>query len=404
MSTVKNRPVEKKRGGSVGAHKGGVKVAGMSVGLTASKAIFSLPVSDIVCYENPRLEPEILWDKGYILIGDSSVEKPVMGGHGQILKRVSLKHLALSENIQFVQFFVNLMEETEAVNRDVNRKRPQTIIELAKDIAELGQLEPIKVHQSEDGWIGDDGARRFCAILYLHARDRVKIFKKDKDAPETPFPAVVQATTLTCLETDRFVVAAKINLSRKGYTELQEGRVYHEMLQRVNPETLHGQRLYSPKHPDGRTYTMKEAALKLNVHPSTFRNREALWHPYRVLRKQGDIVVDRRGLSEDERAAIRDGRMLPTYASRLSLGESTNNVSRNGGNRIGKKHKALTLKQMEWLFDTTPADQRDRRVTIAECMNKTYEVALSESRARLDAGMEQIERGMGRKHRGDEAA
>jgi hypothetical protein len=398
--------VDARRKGGSGrnaAHKGSIRASGASL-TVSDKSIFSLPIADIANYDNPRCEPETLWDKGYILIGDADVEKPVINDKGKVVRRCSLKHLALSANIQMVEHFVRLLEQTETVDREKDSKRPQTILELAKDIKDFGQLEPIKVHRLDNTWVGDDGARRLCAVLYLHARDRVRIFRQEKDAPEKPFPAEVQATTLNCSESLRFVVSAKINLSRKGYTELQEGRVYHEMLKRVNPATLAGQPLFDPKYPDGRSYTKKEAALTLGVHPSTFRNREALWHPYKVVRRDGDLVLDRRGLTDEERAQIRDGKLLPTYASRLSLGESTIGASSASGVRVMKKHKALTLKEMEVLFDSTPVDQKDRRIAIAQCMRKSYDRALEESRSRVDDRMDVIERGMGRKKRRGDAA
>jgi hypothetical protein len=236
----------------------------------------------------------------------------------------------------------------------------------------------------------------FAACCSNTPRTRLRFSARTKTPPEKPFPAVIQATDLDCDEGDLFVVSAKINLARKGFTELQEGRVYHEMLKRINPATLKGGDLFEKKNPNGRVYTKKEAAAELRVHYSTFRNREALWHPYRAVQKDGKgNVVRRSGLTDDERRQIQQGKLLPTYASRLSLGESTVNVSRNGGQRITQKQRTLTMREMEALFDATPSTNTERRQAIAECMNKNYKVALNESSARMDEQMDRVEKDRG---------
>lgn len=361
-----------------------------------AKSIFVLPARSLVEYDNPRHEPANCYEHGFTLIGDPDVEQPEFDTKGRCLKFVSLLHLLTSDNLQKLDYGIEIVTQYEAVDRSLeeNADRPQTIPELGEEIRLFGQWVPVHVKRTTRGVVMGDGARRLCGILLEHAKDKAKILRGDSDAPKEPFPATVQATDLECAEDDLFIVSAKINLARKGFTELQEGRVYHEMLKRTNPKTVKGGELYEEKYPDGRRYTKKEAAAELHVPYSTFRNREALWHDYRVAKGV------RYGLTDEERRKIALGEMLPTYASRLSLGESVRNVSRNGGTRIKKKHLPLTLREMEALFDATPSDQRERRAAIAECMRKTYDQALRESRERIDSGMEEMEAGRGNKRKG----
>lgn len=388
---VKKRPVS-----------GAVRAAGSAKSDT--NAVFVLPLNKLVGYDNPRREPERLFNMGYVLVGDPDIDQPELDEDGRPRKFVSLLHMALDDNPQRLEYFIKLIEENESVNRAMKPNAPQSITELAEDIRLYGQLEEAKVHEAKDGWHLDNGGRRACAILYLHAQDRLKMHKKAEDAPKHAFPAEIRATTLQCADdTERFLKAAKINISSKRYTPLQEGFVYHRLLATINPDTLKGKTLYDGRNPKGRPYTMKEAAATIGVHYSTFRNREALWHDYRVLKRDTDgKIVKRRGLTEDERRRVAEGTMLATYASRLSLGESTAGVSKQGGSRVVHKNKPLTIREMEGLFDNTPADQIERRTAIAECMRKTYAQALKESRQRADEAMDRYERahGMGGTRKG----
>lgn len=409
MSRIVSKPVRKPRARMPGVDRATLEA--VRTGQTVdAKSVFVLPLSRLVAYDNPRLEPEKLYHQGYILLGDPEVETPAFGKDDRPVQFVSLLHLALSKNSQHVRTFVRLMEESEQVDRERHPSAPQTIAELAEDIRVYGQLEPIKVHEAPDGMHADDGGRRICAVLLLHARSRLAILDKAPDAPDTPHPAAIQATTLESpSEGDRFLRTAKINLSRKEFTPLQEGRVYHRLLSEVNPDTLKGGPLYDPRHPKGRAYTMREAADRLRVHYSTFRNREALWHEFRILKRDAETgkALKRRGLTDEERRQVAEGTLLATYASRLSLGESTSGISRNEGRRSQEKQRALTLREMEQLFDATPSDQKDRRIAIADCMRKDYHDALRESRARVEVAVARAERemsgGRGRKRNGKAA-
>ncbi len=156
-----------------------------------------------------------------------------------------------------------------------------------------------------------------------------------------------------------FLLSLAANMSRKEFGPLQEGRVFHEMLQQMNPDT-------------GKNWTMKEAAEYLNVGYSTFRNREALWRP-----KDPNTG---KGLTDAERAKIAAGEMLVTAASRKALGEKhyseTGEVSK-------KRKKPIPLSEIQKKFDETDETNKERRQALAECMGLTLAQASKESDKRI---------------------
>jgi hypothetical protein len=356
--------------------------------------IFMLPIGNIVKYDNPRHEPENLYEQGYILIGDENIEE------ASETEFVSLVHLATSSDMDHVRQYVDLVEQFEGkimrlvspqgkvvctgTESDCKAKlktqsdksgwkiedhpsAPQSIVQLAEDICLYSQLDPIEVRQHGSKIHVIDGGRRIAAILYLHALSRVlRADKAERDffGEGTPkeFPALVQATELKA-SGDDFVLACQINLSRKQFTPLQEGRVYHEMLTKVNPTTE-------------KNYTRKEASSTLGVEYGTFRNREALWRDPEF-NEDGKII---KGLSDSDRRKVALGEMLVTHASRKALGEhhysdtGTPAVSRNRG---------LPLSEMQKLFDETPTKLDERRKAIAECMGQTLKEAVSDSDKRI---------------------
>jgi len=148
-----------------------------------------------------------------------------------------------------------------------------------------------------------------------------------------------------------------IGLTRKGdlYLRkvrffLQEGRKYHQMMKEVNPIT-------------GKKYTIKEAAKKIGVPYSTFRFREAIWHPFDA--KTG------RGLTDEERSLVANGKMSFTYATRKSLGEKQY-IS-------PKKEDPIRLREVQNLFDETPASNVERRIALADCMGLELHEAVRQS-------------------------
>lgn len=358
--------------------------------------IFVMPIGNVSRYDNPRHEPENLYEQGYILIGDPKVVEATETEY------VSLVHLALSEDLDHVRQYVDLIEQYEGpVMRLLNPQgktvhvgsesdckaklktqadksgwkidnhvsAPQSIVELAEDIYLYSQLDPIEVRQHGNKTNVIDGGRRIAAVLYLHAKSR--ILRADKKEDELfgegvpkEFPALIQATELKA-SGDDFMLACQINLSRKQFTPLQEGRVYHEMLEKVNPDT-------------GKKYTMKEAAAGLGVEYGTYRNREALWRDAEYDDSTGKRT---KGLTESERRKVALGEMTVTAASRKALGE--HHYSETGA-PAHSRNRGLPLSEMQKKFDETPAKMEERLQAIAECMGLTLKQALSESQKRIE--------------------
>jgi hypothetical protein len=357
-------------------------------------SVIVLPISAIDRYDNPRHEPETLYENGYTLFGNPKV----IEAKGD--DRISLVHLAMHESIEQVRRYVNLIEQFEGpIRRLVNADgktvlvgtecacqlalkdeksrtgwkieqhtgAPQSIVELAKDIAVFTQLDPIEVRLGNKISV-IDGGRRIAAILYLHAK--AKVLHEDKESDDelfggkTPkdYPATIQATELK-VSGDDFALACRINLSRKEFSPLQEGRVFHEMLDKINPAT---------KKP----YTQKEAAQALGVEYGTFRNRQALWMPVKT-DDDGKVV---KGLTDNDRRKVAMGEMLVTAASRKALGEK--HYSETGRPSHNRK-KPLPLAEMQKRFDQTQARNEERRKAFAECMGLTFAQATKESESRI---------------------
>lgn len=342
--------------------------------------ILEVPIASIIRYDNPRKEPENLFQMGFTLIGDPDIDEVgyvededsddygkayyTVGEEQTVLpegeevpedKFVSLFHLAT--NKEYAQYYVDLIEEYEHIP---DRQKapieeqcaPQTIVELAMDIADMGQLVPILVRKEKEGYVGIDGGRRIAAILYLHALNLCGKSKKK-------VASVVKATTDPCKQGDVFLHSIKANLSRKEFTPLQEGLIYHQMMQQTNPDT-------------GRKWNMKDAAKELRVNYGTFRNREALWHDY-------DPATGK-GLTDTQRQKVASGEWGLTAASRKALGEKQDKESPDKK----PKHKVKTLKEMQDLFDATAEGDENRRKAIADCMNMTLKQAVKESDTRIE--------------------
>jgi hypothetical protein len=358
--------------------------------------IFVMPIGNIYRYDNPRHEPEALYAQGYTLIGDPRVLEASETDY------VSLVHLALSDDMEHVRQYAELIEEfegpvmrllnpqgkvvhtgTEAACKaklklqadrsgwkiDDHPSAPQSIYELAQDIYLYSQLDPIEIREHGKKIHVIDGGRRIAAILYLHAKS--KVLRADKaecadifgEGTPKEFPALVQATELKA-SGDDFVLACQINLSRKMFTPLQEGRVYHEMLEKTNPAT-------------GKFYTMKDAAAALGVEYGTFRNREALWRDPEF-DDEGKLT---KGLTESERRKIALGEMLVTHASRKALGEHHYSET---GTPAHNRNRGLPLSKMQELFDATPSPDTVRRQAIADCMGLSLKDAIAESDKRIE--------------------
>lgn len=364
--------------------------------------VFVIPLTAISEYDNPRVEPAALYEVGYILFGDPTVEEATED------KFVSLVHLALDQDIDSARQYVELIEQYEGpicklIHTDPDSKNesvvftgtelfckekksahkdsknckierhlsaPQSIVQLAEDIQTFEQLNPVQVQKQGKKFVMIEGGRRSAAIMYLHAKSRVLRHDKAKDAPSQVYPATIKATDLKCSKDDLFVMSGLINLSRKQFTPLQEGRFYQEMCQRINPET-------------GNKFNMKEAAAKLCVEYATFRNRAALWRPRTEAKtnERGEVTKPAKGLTDADRRRVALGEMTVTAASRKALGERHYSET---GKPATSRNRGLPLNEMQILFDATAEDNTERREAIADCMGISLAQAIKESEQRIE--------------------
>ena len=363
----------------------------------------TVPIAMLTEYDNPRKEPEKLYEEGYVLIGDPKIESFEVGEDGETweVKRfgdeeatpvedpfdeacfVSLKDMALSDDIEQARRYVSLIEEYESVNRKKEPDADQTVVELAQSMQCYGQLVPCLARpKGKSGYTGIDGGRRVAAKLYLHCLSRIAIADKTphpffgEKVPSKPVQPTIDITERKCKENEVFLLSVEANLARKAFSPLQEGRVYHDMLTQINPET-------------DKKFTMKEAAAYLNVPYGTFRNREALWREP----EYNDDGKQVKGLTDNQREKVAHGEMLATAASRKALGEKDYAPERGGapkGTRSAPQPKAIPLSEMRKKFDETAEANTERRQAIAECMGLTLKQATKESDERI-AQMEEEE-------------
>lgn len=364
------------------------KTAAPALKVEKAGEILRVPVLSIQ-YDNPRKEPAALYEEGFVLIGDAAnVSFEVDEESGDwVLERdgkepqvvddpydetnfVSLAHMAVSDDIEQARRYVVLIEEFETVNRKDKPNDPQSIVELAADIRTYQQMYPVLVRKNgTKSFTGIDGGRRMAAILYLHAKS--KVLREDKEADPIfgeKVPAVYEATVLItdvdCKQSEVKLRSLVANLSRKEFTALQEGRVYHEMLQEINPET-------------DKKFTSKDAAAYLGIQPGTFRNREALWRP---VKHDGD-GKQIGGLTDSQREKVASGDMLVTAASRKALGEHHYSET---GKPSTKRNKGVPLSKMQQLFDETAEGNGERRQAICDCMGIPIKQAIKESNKRIE--------------------
>lgn len=324
---------------------------------------FYLPVLMIIDNQNPRHEPENLYNLGYILIGKHPTWIPENGE-----ERLSLLEMALSDDLDLVRKFVALIEAHENVNRKKSPDVPQSIVELAGDIEVLTQLVPVAVRAQPKGFSLLDGGRRLTAILYNHAKGRVN--KADKVEGAKVPPPVVKAIETKIGKNDVFAASVLLNLSRKQFTPLQEGFVYHQLLQQKNQET-------------GRRYTLDEVSELVKVPKGTIRNRSSLFRPFvPAVRdsKTGEVVTPARGLTDGDRRKLAEGSITLTAATRKALGER--HYSETGAPKTDRA-KPRSIAELRERFDATAERKNEIREVLAWAMGLTLPQAVKESEHRI---------------------
>ena len=320
-------------------------------------AIITVPLSLIVSSDNPRREPERICNLGYDLVNSEDTSK-------------SLLHMALSDDMEIVKQFVDLIERYESdpdIKENENGKLDKglftnikTITGLATSLAKK-QVQAVMVRKvgNSGNFALVYGQRRTCAKLYLYARSRLDIFNKVEGAVAV-HPVIIAVESKGTVE-QGFDMAVQENFGRKDFTPLQEGRIYHDMLSQVNKAT-------------GKRWNLRQIALAFKKPYMHVRSRAVLHQ------KRNDETG--KGLTDADRTELENGTKTLMWAVRRSLGEKHYSES---GDRQKKRRKTLPVREIEALFDATPAKMTNRREALAECMYLTLAKATKESEKRLAA-------------------
>ena len=336
--------------------------------------IFEIDISQIIEDRSPRHEPAQLYDQGWILLGKHPTWEPPAVEEGEEPEtRTPLMEMATSKEFDVVRKFVELMEENEGTpDRKENPGAEQSIIELAQDLRDFGQFYPVLIHFINGGLRLIDGGRRVAAKLYWYAKARLDRHDKLEEC-EWPITHLnLNAINAKNIKKDDVMrIAALVNLSRKQFTPIQEGRMYWDMCQQTNPET-------------GKKFKMNEAAAELHVQYSTFRNRLALAMPFEPAKKDGDgiVVKPAKGLNDNDRLKLQQGKITLTAAMRKALGENYHSADEAPKK---KRSGVMTLKEIQKLYDDTPEKKVEIRTLLAKIMGLTPTQAGRESEHRIEA-------------------
>ncbi len=320
-----------------------------------SGEVLTVPLSLIASSDNPRKEPQTLCLMGYDLVNSSTPDK-------------SLLHMALSEDMEVVKTFVNLIE-THENDPDIKEEEGKldknlflnvkTIVGLSKSMAHK-QIQPVQVRK-----IGDSGnyalvygQRRLCSRLYLHAKSRIDVANGVEGVKI--IPPVIIATESKDTAKQSYLNAIHENFGRKDFTPLQEGQIYHDMLKQINPAT-------------GKKWNLLQIAKAYNQNYMHVRSRAAL------LAKRNEAKGT--GLTDEDRADLASGKKTLTWAVRRSLGETHYSET---GEKQKTRRKTLSVSAIQDLFDKTPESNTERRLALAECMGLTLAKATKESIKRAE--------------------
>lgn len=303
--------------------------------------MFVLPMRQITdTDENSRQEPSNVVALGYRLVCDPDVvvvdtddkDQPIKGSE----KTASLLHMALSDDLEDVRRFVRLIDEYETVDRKVTPYADQSIVELAQDLENHGQIIPVMVKKKkkDGGYSLYDGGRRCTAMLYNIAK--AVIAKADGDKSIKIPAATILAAELKA--EGGIDVSFLINSSRKNLSPYNQGKIFHELKSSTNPHT---------KKP----YTLKEISEKTKIPYGTVRNYEAIFRDREEVADQRTGETKMVGLTDAEREKVRNGEMTPTHAIRKALGEAQ---PKSDGAPRTTKPKPKTMKELQEKFDSLP--------------------------------------------------
>jgi hypothetical protein len=314
--------------------------------------LFHIAIKRLVENHNYRDEPSNLAAMGYSLINKEDPDH-------------SLVDMCLSADMDTVRSAVALFDEHEGTPSDNDddakvADKSTSIISLAAKFVQVGQLQPVCVRRLE----GEDralifGQRRVAAAAYRHAKSRCQV--ADGVEGIKVIPATIKAIVSDVAAEDAWMMAVSENSDRKEDDPIQEGFKYARILKMVDPET-------------DRKYTLAKTAELMNVNQNRVRSYQALTLPRDETKK--------RGLTDDDREAVRTKKKTVTWGIRRALNEKHYSEGEPQLNR----GKAIPFKAMQSLFDDTAEINIVRRQAIAECMGfEGSEAGLAEATAQSEA-------------------
>lgn len=272
---------------------------------------------------------------------------------------LSLIHdMALSDDMDQVSKFVEMMEthEQATTDDDPEEKRHGIVALALSRIKE--EIQPVVVrpfsrknaetgeHETFYGMIA--GERRVLAAAYAWAKKRLGDENFSKAKPSVG--AIVRRMTVD----DAFELAVEENAQRLDMTPLEYGEIFHQYREKVNPDT-------------GKKYNLQQIAKKLDLDYQFVRRREALVF-----------------LSDKDKERLNEGKIGLSKAIEIGLQLKSGKKADEIEEKKNVRHKALTLKQLQVVFDKSREESEDFLRGLAIAMQIELDVAISESDRRLN--------------------
>jgi len=317
------------------------------------KPIYRMKLERITGSSNPREETDEIYKHGYKLTTSETDE------NGDPL---GIIQLATSADIDHAKKLVDLMNECESTGEN-------SIVSLATDIMERGQLQTIAVRDTKRKNGTFDlifGGRRTAAVAYAYALSRTQVENGERKKSIEP---IVRVELYRVNEDEAFDMSVRENILRKDFTPFEEGKIYAQYRERRVPLfEKNGDPKIDPKTGEQKTRKMsfKDVGKKFGKHEATVRNHAILTEA-----------------TPEQRQKVEDGKMTLTGLTKKLLGEE----HYNDGSRVEKKRRALTLKQIQKLFDLTcegDSENVERLSALAECMQISLDDALAEADDRIE--------------------
>jgi hypothetical protein len=248
----------------------------------------------------------------------------------------------------------------------------------ATSIRNVGQILPVTLRPFRSGGTG--------STKYGIASGECRILALGLIEAESGDPQRVRAISKQMTVDQAFEQGVDENTQRKDMDALDLSAAYNEMLtERINPATRPGGSKYRASKPNGRPYTLKELAERVNKDYHWVRGRAALVY-----------------LPESHQEGLRDGNRNLTAMCKLACkhkadatgkAEDRKAVDESSVKDVEKKprrRRVVAMPKLVELFDATPTTNTERLQALADCMGivsrsgnpvtpvKALEIALAE--------------------------